>query len=246
MKYAALLALLLTQSAHANGLDDLKAALAPLQGAGALRGTFDVRETRTDLDAKPPKPESASISAWIDDDANGMAIRWDRGLLKRMTEEAFAPKEKRKGMGAVSMLGQTSAERVAHTVNYAPKMLQYLNHATLRGERMDAYNGKPARLIEVAVNMPGPDSDKVKMKDNTQVAQIWLGADNLPLAATLNRVVKGSALMFLTFESSSKDEMTFGVASNRLIVLKSENAGKSKGPGDDSEYRRITTFTPKA
>jgi hypothetical protein len=246
MKFAALLALLLTQSAYANGLDDLKVALAPLQGAGTLRGTFEVKETRTDLDAKPAKTETASIAALIDDDAGGMAIRWDRSLIKRAVEETFMAKEKKKKMGPGVMFSQTSAEKVSNTINYAPSLLQYLNNATLRGERMDAYNGKPARMIEILVNMPGPDTDKVKLKDNSHIAQIWLSPENLPLAATVSRVIKGSALVFLSFESTSKEELTFSVASNRLIVVKSDDAGKSKGPGSETEYRRVTTFTPKA
>jgi hypothetical protein len=35
------------------------------------------------------------------------------------------------------------------------------------------------------------------------------------------------------------------VANNRLIMLKSEDTGKQKGPGMESEYKRLTTFSPK-
>ncbi len=247
MKFAALLVLLLSQAAHANGLEDLKTALATLQGTGAMRGTFDVRETRTDLDAKPAKgPESAAVSALVEEDGNGLAIRWDHGLLKKVADEAKLPKDKKRPMGVSDIMGQISARSVAQAVNYAPNLLQYLQNGQLRAERMDAYNGKPARLIEVLVTPPNPDADKVKMKDNSHVARIWLSPDNLPLAATIYHTIKASFMVFLSFEQSSKEEMTFSVQANRLLVLKRDDAGKEKGPGSESEYRRQVTFIPKA
>lgn len=246
MKFAALLALLLAQPAFANGLDDLKAALGALQGAGALRGTYDIKESRTDLDVKPPKPESGSAMAQVEDDAGGLAIRWDQALVKRVVDESFAAKDKKKKLGASQMLGQISAERVSKAVNYAPNLIQTLANAQIRGERMDAWNGKPARMIEVNINVPGPDDGKVSMKENSHIAKIWLGGDNLPLAASVSHAVKGSFMVFLSFEQNSKEEMTFSVVNNRLVLLKSEDAGKVKGPGTDTEYRRVSTFTPKA
>jgi hypothetical protein len=246
MKFAAVFALMLAQPAFANGLDDLKTALGALQGAGALRGSYEVKENRTDLDAKPPKAESGAATAQVEDDVNGLAIRWDQSLVKRVVDESFASKDKTKKLGASQMLSQISAERVSKAVNYAPNLMQTLNNAQLRGERMDAWNGKPARMIEVNISVPGPEDGKVSMKENSHIAKIWLGGDNLPLAASVSHTIKGSFMVLLSFEQKSKEDMTFSVVNNRLVLLKSDDAGKIKAPGTDSEYRRVSTFTPKA
>lgn len=247
MKYAALLAFAFTNTAFANGLDDLKAALAPLQGQGALRGAYEARETRHLLDAKPAKgPETVTALAHVAEDASGLEIRWDRALLKRAADEGSMAKGARRKEALNQLIGSTTAPRVAQAVNYAPRLLQYLATGTLRGERMDAWNGKPARLIEVVVVPQEAENDKVSIKENTHVAQIWLGADNLPLAATIQHNVKASLMVFMSYEKSSKEEMSFGVAANRLVVLRREEAGKEKGPGMDSEFRNHYTFTPKA
>lgn len=247
MKYAALLALVFTHTAFANGLEDLRTALAPLQGQGALRGAYEARETRQLLDAKPAKgPETVSVLAQVEEDAGGLEIRWDRALLKRAAEEASMAKGARRKEALNQLIGSTTAPRVAQALNYAPQLLQYLGTGTLRGERMDAYNGKPARLIEVVVVPQEAENEKVSIKENTHVARIWLGADNLPLAANISHSVKASFMVFMSYEKTSKEEMAFAVAANRLVVLKREEAGKEKGPGMDSEFRNQYTFTPKA
>ena len=91
MKYAALLALLFANAAWANGLDDLRSALGTLQGQGSLRGAFEAQQSRQDLDGKKA-PENASASAQVEEDANGLVIRWDRSTLKRANDEAHPPK----------------------------------------------------------------------------------------------------------------------------------------------------------
>ena len=246
MKRFALISLLMTQSAFASGLDDLRSALVPLQGQGALRGAYEARETRTLLDEKPAKPpETVSASALVEEDANGLEIRWDRTLLKRASDEGSMSKGAKRKVALSQLIGSTTAPRVSQAVNYAPYLLQYLATGTLRGERMDAFNGKPARLIEVMVVPQEEENSKVSIKDNSHIAQIWLGPDNLPLAATIQHSIKASLMVFLSYEKSSKEEMTFAVAANRLVVLKREDAGKEKGPGMDSTFRNLYTFTPK-
>jgi hypothetical protein len=247
MKRLALISLLFSSSAFASGLDDLRTALAPLQGQGALRGAYEARETRHMLDAKPAKaPETVAASALVAEDANGLEIRWDRALLKRASEEGSLGKGAKRKEGLNLLIGSTSAPRVAQALNYAPQLLQYLATAQLRGERMDAWNGKPARLIEVLVVPEEEENSKVSIKDNSHVARIWLGPDNLPLGATIVHNVKASIMVFLTYEKSSKEELTFSVAANRLVVTKREDAGKEKGPGMDSTFRHLYFFTPKA
>ncbi|MES2153216.1 MAG: hypothetical protein V4508_25840 [Pseudomonadota bacterium] len=249
MKTTALIALLLVGPASANGLDDLRAALAPLQGQGALHGIYEARESRTELDAKPAKaPETVSASAQVDEDANGFQIRWDRALLKRAAEESNPAKGVKKNENLTQLIGSSSATRVANALNYAPQLLKFLANGQLKSERADTWQGKPARLIEVQIVPQEEDNDKVKVKvkDNTHLANIWLSADGVPLAANVSHSIKASFMIFLSFEKTSKEEMNFAVVANRLVVLKREEHGKQKAPGTDSEFKNSYTFSPKA
>ncbi len=248
MKFTALFALLLANSAFANGLDDLKLALAPLQGQGALHGTYESKTQRTEMDGKVVKSsENGAVSAQVEDDVNGFLIRWDHALMKRAADEAKpVAKGAKKVQALTHLIESSSAPAVAQTLNYAPKLLQYLANSQLRSERADTYQGKPARLIEVNIVPPEEDEPKVSIKENSHVAQIWLGADGLPLSATVKHSVKASMMLVLSFEQASKEEFTFSVVANRLVIVKRDEQGSAKGFGNDSQYRNSVVFTPKA
>ncbi len=247
MKFSALLALLLASPAFANGLDDLKTALAPLQGQGAaLRGVYEAKLHKTDLEKAAKPPESATASAQVDEDASGLQIRWERALLKRAIDEASPAKGAKKAEALASLISSSSALRVAQAVNYAPKFLESLAFSQLTSERTDTYQGKPARLIELNITPPDDGDSKVKIKENMHVARVWLSAEGMPLAATVSHNIKASFMMFMSYEKANKEEFTFAVVANRLVVLKREDQGTEKGFGNESQYRNLYTFTPKA
>ena len=105
-------------AAGANGLDDMRAALAGLQGLGALHGAYEVRETRNNLAAKPVRgPETLQAAAWVSDEASALEIRWDKGLLKRAAEDASIAKGAARKDGLANLIAQTTAARVANAVN---------------------------------------------------------------------------------------------------------------------------------
>lgn len=247
MKYAVIVAALLAGPAWANGLDDMKAALAPLQGQGTLRGAYEVRETRTDLDAKPAKgPETVMAAAQVVDDPAGLEIRWDRGLLKRAADEASLAKGAKRKEALSQLIGASSAPRLAAAMNYAPRLLQSLAISQFKSERMDTYQGKPARLVELVMTPQEEAHDKVSIKENTIEARFWLGPDGVPLAAVTKHTIKAKLMVFMSYEKTTKEEFTFAVVSNRLVVLKRETEGKEKGPGSENEFKNVYTVTPKS
>lgn len=244
----ALAAALLTGcgAASANGLDDLRVALAGLQGLGTLQGAYEVRETRNNFAAKPARgPETLQAAAWVADEASALEIRWDKGLLKRAAEEASIAKGAARKDGLANLIAQSTAARVASAVNYAPRLLQTLALARFKSERMDSYRGRPARLVELVVTPEEIPNDAISIKDNTIVAQFWLGADNLPLATVANHAVDAKFMVFMSYERNAREEYTFAVQANRLVVLKRESQGREKGPGIDNEFHNVYTFTPK-
>lgn len=243
MKAAALAVLLLSNSACANGLDDLKAALAPLQGQGALRGVYEAREQKTDQEKAGAKPELVQLSAQVEDDATGLQLRWDRALLRRAAEEAA--KGGRRNEVLTRAISANSGMRVAASVNYAPKLLQMLANCQLTLERADTWQGRPARLLELKLAPPLDSDDRIKVKESSHLAQVWLDADGTPLGATLSQKIRLSVMVFLSAERASRDELSFIVQANRLVLLRREEQGSEKNSAGESVFRNLYTFTPK-
>lgn len=244
MKYAALLAFLFANAAWANSLDDMRNALGSLQGQGALRGTFDARQSKQEVD-KDKAPETANASAIVEDDGGSLTIRWDRATLKRAAEEADPPNKGKPKQMLSSVLGSSSALCIGSAVNYAPAFLRALDGAQLKSERADTFQGRPARLLELALVERNPDDEHVSMKESVHIAKVWVGADNVPLAASITHKRKAKVLVFLSFEQQSKEDFAFSVANNRLVVLKREEQGTAKGLGSDGQYHNTYSFTPK-
>ena len=246
MKLTLLCALLWCGAASANGLDDMRAALAQLTGQAPLRGAYEVQETKNDLESKTAKgPQTTLASAMVYDDANGLEVRWERGLLKRAADEASPARGANRKDALSNMITQVSATKLAAVMNYAPRLLQTLTWSQFRSERNDSYQGKPARLVEVGITPQEVPNDNVSIKDNTLVAQFWIGPDGMPLAASTVHSIKAKFMVFISYEKTTKEEFTFSVVNNRLVVLKRESQGKEKGPGSDTEFRNVYTFTPK-
>lgn len=246
MKFAVFAILLSATPAFASGLDDLKTALTPLQGLGTLRGAYEVRETKTNLDASPAKgPETLQAAAVVREDASGLEVRWDRSLLKRAADEASPARGANKKTGLSVLIASTSAARVANAINYAPRLLQTLAVAKLRAERNDTCQGRPCRMIELLIEPEDVPSDNIKMKENTTIAQYWLGPDNLPIAAVTSHVINAKFMVFISYEKITREELAFSVVANRLVVLRRSTQGTEKGAGNDTEFQNLYTFTPK-
>jgi hypothetical protein len=241
----AVAALLLSSQACANGLDDLRGALAALQGQGVLRGTYDVKSSTTDKD-KAKGTESAAATAAIEEDASGIEIRWDRNLLKQAFEQANPPNGAKKHEALQSLINSTSPTKLQQTLNYAPRLLAYLKGATLKGERQENYQGKPARALDIVLQPPEVGSSQVSVKESVVTGTVWINADGMPLAASVSHKFRGSAMVFLSFEDSAKRDYVFSTVANRLVLLRYEEQGARKNPGGESTYKISSTFTPKA
>lgn len=246
MKYLVLAALLAAGPACAGGFDDMKTALALLQGQGSLRAAYEARETHTEFDAKPLKgPETVMVAAQVEDDPAGLAIRWDRGLLKRAADESSVAKGAKRKQALSQLVGSSSAPRLAMAMNYAPRLLQMLAISQFKSERADNFQGKPARLVELVMTPQEEVNQNVSIKDNTIEARFWLGPDGVPLGAVTTHTIKAKFMVFMSYEKTTREEYTFGVVNNRLVVLKREMQGKEKGPGTENEFKNLYTVTPK-
>lgn len=227
--------------AGASGLDDMQAALCLLQGNGHVRGAYEARESKT----RPGKaPETHMAAAMVSDDAGALEMRWDRALLRRAADEGSPARGVNKKDGLTNLITSSSPARVGAALNYAPRLLQSLMLGALKSERMDAWQGRPARLLEVLIAPEEAPNDAVSIKE-TIVAQFWIGADGVPLGAVTTHTIKARLMVFMSYEKTTRDEMTFAVTANRLVVLKRDSQGKEKGPGIEHEFRNLYTFTPK-
>ena len=241
MKYAALLALLLSGTAAASSLPELKNTLAAMQGQGSLRGTYEARTSKTGEDSN--KPETTTVSVKVEDTAGELRIGWDRALLQRAMDASL--KSPKPDAALTMAINANSANRISAAVNYASRLLNIVSTGQVKAERMDSWQGKPARLVELAYTPPVDANNSLKIKENAHTAKVWLGADGVPVAAVLSHSVRASFMVFISYEEKGTESYTFANVGNRLVALRREEQGMKKGAGQDGTYRNLYTFTPQ-
>ncbi len=242
MKIAACLALCLVIPLQAGSLEDLRMALGRMQGQGPLHGTYNVNTWSRGGKGKDIEESSGAASAWVEEGAAGLQIRLDRGLLKRAEDEIEAPKGAKKQDSPTSGIDAITVLKIHRAMNFAPKLARLLATGQLKRECAESYQGKPSRLLEI--QLAASASGEKDPKGMTYTAKVWLGADGMPLGATLTKMMKTN-LVFTSVDMTLTEEFVFSQVYNRLVVLRSEERMASKAMGVEGQQRTLATFTVK-
>lgn len=241
---AALPALLLAAPLAADGMGDLKAALAGLQGTAPVKGLLELRTTRQTVEDGRPVVIRGHTSARVEDGPQGLRLSVPREDLLQAGAEARAqvrdperPAPHRVGLREADPLD------AAELVNHAEALARYLEKAALVEERREPWNGRPARLLAIRVDPPLPRSQRRHLKKLEVNARIWIGEDGAPLALSYHAAYSGSRF-FISFKGSIQEERRFAVAGDRLLVLSRTVEESASGFGVSYTHQRTAAFTP--
>ncbi|HEY9027574.1 MAG TPA: hypothetical protein VIP05_24995 [Burkholderiaceae bacterium] len=229
-------ALLAAPLARADGLADLKGALARLQAQTPLKATLDVRtsDKRGEGDDAIEKQGQASIG--VEDGARGLQVLYARDTLVRMDSEsrqlARDPKAKTPTVWAI---GKLDSSEIVPMTSAASALLRHLDESQFKAEKPDTWNGKAARLLTFTIpidKLPPEQRKYVKVFDGT------------PLASQTHVVVKGRAFVVVSFDAVDDWSATYAVLGDRLLTLRAENHSTSNGAGEHGEQRTVKTLQP--
>ena len=240
-------ALLATPLARADGLADLKAALARLQAQTPLKATLEVKASEKQGEGAEAVDKQGEAIVTLEDGARGLQVFYAKDLLARMDAEArqLARDPKAKTPTALG-LGKLDTAEVLHMACAAPALARSLDESVFRSEKADTWNGRPARLLSFTLplsKLPEQQRKYVKAFDST--LSIWIGADGTPLASATSTTVKGRAFVVVSFEALEESSLTYGVLGDRLMTLRSETHSTSRGAGERGEQRVVKTLQPQ-
>ena len=233
--------------AHADGLADLKAALARLQAQTPLKATLEIHTTERQGDGADAIEKLGQASVGLEDGARGLQVLYAKDTLARMDAEsrqlARDPKAKTPTVWA---LGKLDSGDIVPMASATASLLRGLDENVFKAEKPDTWNGKPARLLTFSVPIEKlPEQQRKYVKEFDAVVSIWIGADGTPLASATHTTVRGRAFVVVSFEAVSEDSHTYAVAGDRLVTLRSEEHTSSKGAGESGEERVVKTLQPQ-
>jgi hypothetical protein len=224
-------------AAQGDTFGELKAAVGRLGARQAVRATY-ASEVKVKASGKfANEARSRNVSAEVAHDANGITISVPEALVDKAS----------RGLddAARNAIDAIRAMDIVDALDYRGTLLQMLNHASVAEEKRVAFRGKPARLLVLKLNMPRRKGNEIAI-GSEKVAEdrlnIWIGDDNLPLAA--ERTTKSTAgFLFFHSDSSERTSITFAQAGDRLIVARLETSANGSGMGQNFDESSLQTVT---
>ena len=242
---ALLLSLVATVGLSADTLGDVRTALSALRASAPARATFDMQRFRKAEGRFANNQSNGGISVAVASDANGLQLTFPPALLEQADKEAndrqADPKAPTASRAAIAELDATS---VAESLDFRSPLLRLLSIARTQSEVRVSWHGLPARLVvmKLTPKLPKEATSIWHVNFSEDRLNLWIGDDNVPLAA--ERVQKGSAgFLFLRGEMSSRESWTFAHVADRLIVARYESTFAGSGFGQRGEGKTVQVLT---
>jgi len=237
--------LFLVSGLQADGVADLKAALARLPGSTPLKGTLTVNRWNKNGEGKEAVELSGQASAWVEDGPLGLRVMWDRALLSKFGQEGRATRKDPDAKTPTTMgLNALTPRLVADRINAAEAVAGELEHANFQGEKAETWNGRPARLLSFDLTTGGLNKQTRKyVKEFTGTVQIWIDEAGVPLATTTKASVKGRFFLVASFSQEREESYTYQKVGDRLVCVKSEFSSSGSGAGEKQRLRDTSSFT---
>ena len=235
MRSSALAFLLLAPALRADGLADLRTALKNLPAIQAVKATVTCSIWDRSGEGKKAKVLQGHIQSWVEVAPSGMRMGWDKADLDRV-ETASKGKDK----GPSRAMEALSAGKAKDLLNAAQDLLGDLKEAALQEDRMDTWQGKPARLLSLKLDAKGDmdEEDRKHLKTFSHVMTLWLAPNGAPLGLTEQLDIKGSFFL-ISFEAHSKTTRTFSQTGDRLVTVHEETESSGSGAGQQGQNKTV-------
>jgi hypothetical protein len=223
----------------ADTLSDVKAALGRLTARTPMRVTWSHESNDTTSGKYANDKSSGRVSVEAVQDAGSFRVEIPRALLDKAAGEAHAARgDTRRALDSVSPVG------ISEDLDFADSFTGLLNTGTVREEKRVMWNGAPARLLVLQLKEPKREREitlgKVTFTENR--LNVWIGADDVPLAAEHLLKVSAGFLMFHG-DSSTKKSWHFTKKDDHFVVARYEDWTSFSGLGQKGEGHTVVTVS---
>ena len=237
-------ALLLAGAARADGLADLKAALARGAVATPVRAMVETTTWRKVGEGKDAEEDRGAVALSAEDGPRGLVVTHGRELLARIDAELLArTRNANAKTPALYALDESRPRDLIGFTSAAAAITRTVERGVFKGERNDSYQGKPARALRFEMPISVLSTrDRKYAKQFISSFEVWIGADGTPLASQMRQTVKGRAFVVVGFESAWEEDMVFALAGARLVTVRKQSHGSTSGAGERDERKVVTAL----
>ena len=220
------LAVALAFPLHADTLADVRTAVTALHGAQPIRAIAELHRTEKEEGRFSNDAFTGAATVDVGLDGEGVHITFAPAVVELFLREQREHTANPKKVDATSRTaGHVSPLWVLEHLNASDTFLGLLRYAKLQSETRVVWQNHPARLLVFHLDEPVPDGMKgiASLDIKEHRLKVWLGDDNLPLAA--ERVQEGTARVLL-FHGSVRtvDSWSFTRVADHLVVARHDSS----------------------
>ncbi|MGK5054724.1 hypothetical protein [Janthinobacterium sp. RB2P8] len=134
-------------TAPADGVADLNAALARLQGQMPIKAQGESKTWRREGEGKAAEDDTGQATVAVEGGPAGLQVLYSKEVLAKVEAEQRARMKDPKVKAPIGFaLGEMKATELRSMVSAVDALSRDIEEAVFSGEKMDSYKGKPARL----------------------------------------------------------------------------------------------------
>jgi len=215
---------------RADGLSDLKAALKALPTPAKVR----VKVEAESLERESGKDSTERRTTVVEDGPEGIRVLED-------SRPATAPA---KAKGAAKSPGKKHSGEFHDELRPGEGLLEQLEKARLLEEKVEAYEGRPARRLRLAMDLDLDAEARSHLKKADHEATVWIGPDGLPLAMVHRIEVRARVLLVASVWTKIDIRRRFQRVQDRLLVLDEQADVQGATMGKAFSAKETTRCTP--
>ncbi|MGV8835937.1 hypothetical protein [Cellvibrio sp.] len=233
----------LSATVMADGLTDFRSALTQLKFTDPIVVNAQFKLFGRSGEHDELIEREGVINMRLEDGANGLRAVYSPALIGQLHAEELAKiEDENVKNSALNAVGQFQYWEWRELLYPAAQMELVLGRYHFVGEKMDAFNGEPTRLL--TFSMPKEKIDKgfrKYVKKYKNHLQIWIDDKGVPLSSQLTE--KGSGRIFIVIGFTFKNEIhtEYRQQNGRLIAVKREVKDESSGATMQSQRHFIAT-----
>jgi hypothetical protein len=229
----------------ADGLSDLKAALARYGAKSTIQGTLDAQIWSQQGKDKDATKTSGRAQATVEYGPQGLRMSWGRPLLQQLEQETKARSLPNPPANqALNALWSMDMRSTAGMVNPAEELSRVLDAATFISEGKESFNGRQARALNFTAPL-GSEAQRLRrwLKDYSSTIVVWIDGDGSPLGFSKKVNIKARAFLVISLEQTREEAITYATAADHLICARQEEKQEFQGGGEYGSSRTIRILT---
>jgi hypothetical protein len=235
---------LATTALRADTLTNLRTILSRYRGTTPVSGTLElhVQQQSSDDDDPKKKNEQGQATVAFESGQAGLTLSYPAALLEKSRQEDRAHSLDPEATQPIrAALAQVQPLELAESLNAAERLLRQLQRAKLLEDKASTIDGKPGRVLVIALELPLDKSDKKHVKSAEARLNLWTSLDGTPLRADYTTTIKVSYLL-MKFQTQQLESAIFAVHNDRLIAIQRQEKSSGSGVGQSFSSNVVSTI----